>query len=177
MDTLRLFQLICWQFLPLRIMLFLSLDAYWVGVDYPKLVLPDIPYLEWFVTHSLGPLLGVQWVEGGRVLGGVAHDNVQLGLEGEIDRLQSEVTHLQFELDGSEARFITVRVQWEHERDDLICSCDEAVQRLQKHLAKMSMIDTTPIDGAGTCTQGLTLSPDLDYRGWLDGDFEGPNLP
>jgi hypothetical protein len=147
-----------------------------VGVDYPELVLPDIPYPEWFVTHLLGPLLGVQWVEGGRVLGGVAHDSVQLRLEGEIDRLQSEVTCLQSELDESEARFITVRVRWEHERDDLICSCDEAVQRLQKHLAKMSTIGTTPIDGASTCTQGLTLSPDLDYRGWLDGDFEGPNL-
>ena len=30
-------------------------DAYQASVDYPK----------WFAIHSLGPSLGIQWVEGG----------------------------------------------------------------------------------------------------------------
>jgi hypothetical protein len=34
-------------------------DAYRVGVDSSELCLASLPYLEWFVTHSLGPLLGV----------------------------------------------------------------------------------------------------------------------
>ena len=47
-----------------------------------------------------------------------------------MDRLQLEVTRLRAELDGSKARFVAARVQWERERDDLTHSCDEAVQQL-----------------------------------------------
>uniref|UniRef100_A0A2N9ENJ9 Uncharacterized protein n=1 Tax=Fagus sylvatica TaxID=28930 RepID=A0A2N9ENJ9_FAGSY len=73
-----------------------------------------------------------QWVEGGLVLGGIAHDNVQLRLGGELEILQSE-----------------------------------------EHLARISTTVTTPIGGAGTSIQGPSLSSDLDYKGWLGGDFEG----
>ena len=62
-------------------------DAYREGVDYLGLLLLGVSYPEWFSIHLMGPLLGVQWVEGGQVLGGVAFDSVQLRLEGEIDRL------------------------------------------------------------------------------------------
>ena len=41
-------------------------DAYQASVDYPK----------WFAIHSLGPSLGIQWVEGGWVMGGVAFNSV-----------------------------------------------------------------------------------------------------
>ncbi len=43
------------------------------------------------------------------MLGGIAHDSVQLRLGGELERLPSEVTRLRSELDGSETRFITTR--------------------------------------------------------------------
>jgi hypothetical protein len=55
-------------------------DAYRVGADYLDFILQGVSYPEWFAIHSLGPLLGVQWVEGGRVMGGVAFDNVQFRL-------------------------------------------------------------------------------------------------
>jgi hypothetical protein len=56
-----------------------------------------------------------------------AFDSVQFRLGGEIDRLQLEMTRLRAELDGSEAKFVVARVQWELERDDLTYSRDEAV--------------------------------------------------
>uniref|UniRef100_A0A2N9FQL9 Aminotransferase-like plant mobile domain-containing protein n=1 Tax=Fagus sylvatica TaxID=28930 RepID=A0A2N9FQL9_FAGSY len=59
------------------------------------------------------------------------------------------------------------------ERDDLTYSRDEAVRQLHEHLARMSTSSTAPIDGAGTSTQGPTSSLDIDFRGWLDGDFDG----
>ncbi len=67
-------------------------------------------------------------------MGGVAFDNVQFRLGCEIDRLQLEVTRLRAELDGSKARFVAARVQWERERDDLTHSHDKAIRQLQEHL-------------------------------------------
>jgi hypothetical protein len=83
------------------------------------------------------------------------------------------VTRLRAELDGSEAGFVTARVQWERERDDLTRSRDEVVRQLLEHLTKISTFGTAPIDGAGTSTQGSTSSLYLDFRGWLSGDFDG----
>lgn len=83
------------------------------------------------------------------------------------------MTRLQAELDGSEAGFVTARVQWERERDDLTRSRDEVVRQLLEHLTRISTFGTTPIDGASTSTQGLTSSLYLDFRGWLGGDFDG----
>ncbi|GMY06234.1 hypothetical protein FCV25MIE_01473, partial [Fagus crenata] len=77
---------------------------------------------------------------------------------------------------GFEARFVTIRVQWEHERDDLIHSRDEDVQRLQEHLSRMSTTSNTPTTGVGRSTHGSSLSPNLDYRGWLGGNFGDPDL-
>uniref|UniRef100_A0A2N9F1V6 Reverse transcriptase domain-containing protein n=1 Tax=Fagus sylvatica TaxID=28930 RepID=A0A2N9F1V6_FAGSY len=85
--------------IPLPILgMFLDLDqlyqdVYRVGADYLDFFLQGVSYPEWFAIHSLGPLLGVQWVEGGRVMGGVAFDNVQFRLGCEIDRLQLEGYH------------------------------------------------------------------------------------
>ena len=47
------------------------------------------------------------------MLGGIAHDNVQLRLGGELEILQSEVTRLQSKLDGFKTMFVNTRVQWE----------------------------------------------------------------
>uniref|UniRef100_A0A2N9FDV4 Aminotransferase-like plant mobile domain-containing protein n=1 Tax=Fagus sylvatica TaxID=28930 RepID=A0A2N9FDV4_FAGSY len=47
-------------------------DSYVEGVDsYPDLVRAEVPYQEWFTQNSLGPLMSVHEVEGGRVMGGV----------------------------------------------------------------------------------------------------------
>ena len=43
-------------------------------------------------------------VEGGRVIGGMAMDSHQIRSSGEIERLQSEILHLQLELSVSEDR-------------------------------------------------------------------------
>ena len=104
-----------------------------------------------------------------------AFDSVQFRLGGEINRFQLEMTCLRAELNGSEARFVAARVQWERERDDLTYSRDEVVWQLQELLTRMSTSDTAPTDGAGTSTQGLTSSPDLDFKGWLGGDFDDTN--
>ena len=107
------------------------------------------------------------------MMGGVAFDNVQFRLGGEIDRLQLEVICLGAVLDGFEARFVVARVQWERERDDLSHSHDEVVWQLQEHLARMSTLGTAPTDGTSTSTQGPTSSPELNFKGWLSGDFDG----
>uniref|UniRef100_A0A2N9ET30 Aminotransferase-like plant mobile domain-containing protein n=1 Tax=Fagus sylvatica TaxID=28930 RepID=A0A2N9ET30_FAGSY len=52
-------------------------DPYIVGVSaYPSLVREGVPYQEWFEQVSLGSLMSLHEVEGGRVMGGVAMDSV-----------------------------------------------------------------------------------------------------
>uniref|UniRef100_A0A2N9IRV3 Aminotransferase-like plant mobile domain-containing protein n=1 Tax=Fagus sylvatica TaxID=28930 RepID=A0A2N9IRV3_FAGSY len=55
------------------------------------------------------------------------------------------------------------------------------VTRLRSELdgseTRMSTTSTTFTGGTGTSTQGPCSSPDHDYRGWLDGDYQGPDLP
>ena len=78
-------------------------DSYVVGVDFhPDLVRTDVPYQEWFEQISLGPMMSLHEVEGGRVMGGTAMDSHHIWSSGEIDRLQSEILHLQLELSVSE---------------------------------------------------------------------------
>jgi hypothetical protein len=51
-------------------------DSYVAGVDaYPDLIWADVPYQEWFEQVSLGPLMSLHEVEGGRVMGRSAMDN------------------------------------------------------------------------------------------------------
>ncbi len=51
-------------------------DAYVEGVDgYSGLVRTKVPYQEWFTRNSLGPLMAIHEVEGGRVLGGMVMDS------------------------------------------------------------------------------------------------------
>ena len=78
-------------------------DSYMAGVDfYPDLVRADVPYQKWFEHVSLGSLMSLHEVEGGRVMGGMAMDSHYIWSFGEIDRLQSEILHLQLELLVSE---------------------------------------------------------------------------
>ena len=80
-------------------------DPYVAGVSvYPGLVRADVPYQEWFEQVSLGSLMSLHKVEGGRVMGGMAMDSHNIRSSGEIERLQSEILRLQLELSVSEDR-------------------------------------------------------------------------
>jgi hypothetical protein len=97
-------------------------DSYVEGVDaYPDLIQVDVSYQEWFEKVSLGPLMSLHEVEGGRVMGGTAMDSHLFRSSGEVDRLQSEILRLQLELSVSEDR---------HAAD---------VDRLQGEIARMQM--------------------------------------
>jgi hypothetical protein len=65
-----------------------------------------VPYQEWFEQVSLGSLMSLHEVEGGRVMGGTAMDSHLFRSSGEIDRLQSEILRLQLELSVSEDRHV-----------------------------------------------------------------------
>ena len=80
-------------------------DSFVEGVEaYPDLVRADLPYREWFERFSLGPLMSLHEVEGGRVMGGAVMDSHVFRSSGEIDRLESEILRLQLELSVSEDR-------------------------------------------------------------------------
>ena len=105
-------------------------DSYVAGVDaYPDLIRADVPYREWFERVSLGPLMSLHEVEGGRVMGGSAMDNHLFQSSGEIERLRNEILRLQLELSVSEDR---------HRVD---------MGRVQGEMARMQM-EATQRDGA-----------------------------
>jgi hypothetical protein len=80
-------------------------DSYVGGVDaFLGLIQADVPYQEWFERVSLGSLMSLHEVEGGRVMGGTAMDSHVFRSSREVDRLQSEILHLQLELSVSEDR-------------------------------------------------------------------------
>ena len=80
-------------------------DSFVEGIEaYPDLVRADLPYREWFERFSLGPLMSLHEVEGGRVMGGAVMDSHVFRSSGEIDRLESEILRLQLELSVSEDR-------------------------------------------------------------------------
>jgi hypothetical protein len=77
-------------------------DPYVAGVSaYPSLVREDVPYQEWFERVSLGSLMSLHEVEGGRVMGGMAMDSHHIRSSGQIKRLESEILRLQLELSVS----------------------------------------------------------------------------
>jgi hypothetical protein len=109
-------------------------DSFVEGVDaFPDLVRVDVPYQEWFEQVSLGPLMSLHEVEGGRVMGGTTMDNHLFRSSGEVDRLQSEILRLQLKLSVNEDRHAADmdRVQGEMARMQT-----EATQR-QGEMAQM----------------------------------------
>uniref|UniRef100_A0A2N9FJ80 Aminotransferase-like plant mobile domain-containing protein n=1 Tax=Fagus sylvatica TaxID=28930 RepID=A0A2N9FJ80_FAGSY len=72
---------------------------------YPSLVREGVPYQEWFEQVSLGSLMSLHEVEGGRVMGGVAMDSHHIRSSGQIERLEGEVLRLQLELSVSADRY------------------------------------------------------------------------
>ena len=123
-------------------------DSYVAGVDaYPDLIRVDVPYQEWFEQVSLGPLMSLHEVEGGRVMGGSAMDNHLFQSSGEVERLQTEILRLQLELSVSEDQ---------HRAD---------MDRLQQEMARMQM-EATQRDGEMTRMQAdlVQRQRDLDSR-------------
>jgi hypothetical protein len=81
-------------------------DPYVARVSaYPGLVREDVPYQEWFEQVSLGSLMSLHEVEGGRVMGGMAMDSHHIRFSEQIERLQSEILRLQLELSVCEDRY------------------------------------------------------------------------
>jgi hypothetical protein len=81
-------------------------DPYIEGVSaYPSLVREGVSYQEWFEQVSLGSLMSLHEVEGGRVMGGVAMDSHHIRSSGQIERLEGEVLRLQLELSVSADRY------------------------------------------------------------------------
>uniref|UniRef100_A0A2N9GWY5 Aminotransferase-like plant mobile domain-containing protein n=1 Tax=Fagus sylvatica TaxID=28930 RepID=A0A2N9GWY5_FAGSY len=139
-------------------------DPYVVGVSaYPSLVREDVPYQEWFDRVSLGSLMSLHEVEGGRVMGGVAMDSHLLRSSGQIERLEGEeTTRVQAELtqaQGEMAQMQTALTQSQRDlgsRDAEVARLTAAVQRLEEQLHSMGI---TPVTGAGPSGFGQTSSP------------------
>uniref|UniRef100_A0A2N9IMC4 Aminotransferase-like plant mobile domain-containing protein n=1 Tax=Fagus sylvatica TaxID=28930 RepID=A0A2N9IMC4_FAGSY len=132
-------------------------DSYVEGVKvYPDLIRADVPYREWFEQVSLGPLMSLHEVEGGRVMGGSAMDSHLFQSSGEIERLENEILRLQLELSVSE-------------------DCHAAdMDRVQGEMARMQM-EATQRDGAMAQMQAdlVQRQRDLDSQGCGGGSFCG----
>jgi hypothetical protein len=158
-------------------------DSFVAGVEaYPALILADVPYREWFEQVSLGSLMSLHEVEGGRVMGGSAMDIHLFQSSGEFERLQTEILRLQLELSVSEDRYAadmdraqeeTVRLQTEltqvqgeltRVQGDLIQSQRDLGSRdaaLTAHVATIRRLEDqlhgmgiTPVTGAGSSSLG-----------------------
>uniref|UniRef100_A0A2N9HKV6 Aminotransferase-like plant mobile domain-containing protein n=1 Tax=Fagus sylvatica TaxID=28930 RepID=A0A2N9HKV6_FAGSY len=149
-------------------------DPYIAGVSaYPSLVREGVPYQEWFEQVSLGSLMSLHEVEGGRVMGGVAMDSHHIRSSGQIERLEGEVLRLQLELSVSADRYTADmdRVQGEMAK---VARLAAAVRRLEDQLHGMGI---TPVTGADLSGPGQpSSSPPRDpvSRDWF---FDDPSPP
>uniref|UniRef100_A0A2N9FHU4 Aminotransferase-like plant mobile domain-containing protein n=1 Tax=Fagus sylvatica TaxID=28930 RepID=A0A2N9FHU4_FAGSY len=174
-------------------------DPYIAGVSaYPSLVREGVPYQEWFEQVSLGSLMSLHEVEGGRVMGGVAMDSHHIRSSGQIERLEGEVLRLQLELSvsvdrhtadmdrvqGEMASMQTEATRREGEmvqmqrdlasRDAEVTRLAAAVRRLEDQLHGMGI---TPVTGADLSGPGQpSSSPPRDpvSRDWF---FDDPSPP
>uniref|UniRef100_A0A2N9EPQ3 Aminotransferase-like plant mobile domain-containing protein n=1 Tax=Fagus sylvatica TaxID=28930 RepID=A0A2N9EPQ3_FAGSY len=162
-------------------------DSFVAGVEaYPALILADVPYREWFEQVSLGSLMSLHEVEGGRVMGGSAMDSHLYRSSGEFEWLQTEILRLQLELSVSEDRYAadmaraqeeTARVQAEltqvqgeltRTQGDLTQSRRDLGSRdvvLTAHVETIRRLEDqlhgmgiTPVTGAGSSGLGQTSS-------------------
>jgi hypothetical protein len=156
-------------------------DSYVAGVDFhPDLVRAEVPYQEWFTQISLGPLMSLHEVKGGRVMGGMAMDSHQFRSSREIDRLQSEILRLQLELSVNEDRHAAevdrlqgeatqregemaqLRVELAQQqreiasRDAELAIRDASIRSLEDQLASLGI---SPLTRASSSGHGQTSSP------------------
>uniref|UniRef100_A0A2N9FIJ2 Aminotransferase-like plant mobile domain-containing protein n=1 Tax=Fagus sylvatica TaxID=28930 RepID=A0A2N9FIJ2_FAGSY len=142
-------------------------DSFVAGVEaYPALILADVPYREWFEQVSLGSLMSLHEVEGGRVMGGSAMDSHLSRSSGEFEWLQTEILRLQLELSGD----LTQSQRDLGSRDAVLTAHVETIRRLEDQLHGMGI---TPVTGAGSSGLGQTSSsppPDPVSRDWFFDD-------
>uniref|UniRef100_A0A2N9HT34 Aminotransferase-like plant mobile domain-containing protein n=1 Tax=Fagus sylvatica TaxID=28930 RepID=A0A2N9HT34_FAGSY len=170
-------------------------DPYIAGVSaYPSLVREDVPYQEWFERVSLGSLMSLHEVEGGRVMGGVAMDSHHIRSSGQIERLESEILRLQLELSvsvdrhtadmdrvqGEMASMQTEATQREGEmvqmrrdlasRDAEVARLAAAVRRLEEQLQGMGITPVTGADPSGLGQPSSSPPRDPVSRDWFFDD-------
>uniref|UniRef100_A0A2N9GXD5 Aminotransferase-like plant mobile domain-containing protein n=1 Tax=Fagus sylvatica TaxID=28930 RepID=A0A2N9GXD5_FAGSY len=173
-------------------------DPYIAGVSaYPSLVREDVPYQEWFERVSLGSLMSLHEVEGGRVMGGVAMDSHLIRSSGQIERLESEILRLQLELSvsvdrhtadmdrvqGEMASMQTEAIQREGEmvregemrrdlasRDAEVARLAAAVRRLEEQLQGMGITPVTGADPSGLGQPSSSPPRDPVSRDWFFDD-------
>uniref|UniRef100_A0A2N9HS82 Aminotransferase-like plant mobile domain-containing protein n=1 Tax=Fagus sylvatica TaxID=28930 RepID=A0A2N9HS82_FAGSY len=145
-------------------------DPYVAGVSaYPSLVREDVPYQEWFEQVSLGSLMSLHEVEGGRVMGGMAMESHHIRSSGQIERLQSEILRLQLELSVSEDCHVADmdRAQGETAR------MQTELTRMQGEMDQLLGVGIAPVTGASSSGLGQTSSPpppDPVSRDWFFDD-------
>uniref|UniRef100_A0A2N9FES7 Aminotransferase-like plant mobile domain-containing protein n=1 Tax=Fagus sylvatica TaxID=28930 RepID=A0A2N9FES7_FAGSY len=145
-------------------------DPYIAGVSaYPSLVREDVPYQEWFERVSLGSLMSLHEVEGGRVMGGVAMDSHHIRSSGQIERLESEILRLQLELSVSVDRHTADmdRVQGEMAK---VARLAAAVRRLEEQLQGMGITPVTGADPSGLGQPSSSPPRDPVSRDWFFDD-------
>uniref|UniRef100_A0A2N9F8B3 Aminotransferase-like plant mobile domain-containing protein n=1 Tax=Fagus sylvatica TaxID=28930 RepID=A0A2N9F8B3_FAGSY len=170
-------------------------DPYIAGVSaYPSLVREGVPYQEWFERVSLGSLMSLHEVEGGRVMGGVAMDSHLIRSSGQIERLESEILRLQLELSvsvdrhtadmdrvqGEMASMRTEATQREGEmvrmqrdlvsRDAEVARLAAAVRRLEEQLQGMGITPVTGADLSGLGQPSSSPPRDPVSRDWFFDD-------
>uniref|UniRef100_A0A2N9G5Z2 Aminotransferase-like plant mobile domain-containing protein n=1 Tax=Fagus sylvatica TaxID=28930 RepID=A0A2N9G5Z2_FAGSY len=174
-------------------------DPYIAGVSaYPSLVREGVPYQEWFEQVSLGSLMSLHEVEGGRVMGGVAMDSHHIRSSGQIERLEGEILRLQLELSVSVDRHTaemasmqTEATQREGEmvqmqrdlaqsqrdlgsRDAEVARLAAAVRRLEEQLQGMGITPVTGADLSGLGQPSSSPPRDPVSRDWF---FDDPSPP
>jgi hypothetical protein len=170
-------------------------DPYIAGVSaYPSLVREGVPYQEWFEQVSLGSLMSLHEVEGGRVMGGVAMDSHHIRSSGQIERHEGEILRLQLELSvsvdrhtadmdrvqGEMASMQTEATQREGEmvqmrrdlasRDAEVARLAAAVRRLEEQLQGMGITPVTGADLSGLGQPSSSPPRDPVSRDWFFDD-------
>uniref|UniRef100_A0A2N9I1J5 Aminotransferase-like plant mobile domain-containing protein n=1 Tax=Fagus sylvatica TaxID=28930 RepID=A0A2N9I1J5_FAGSY len=141
-----------------------------LGVSaYPSLVREGVPYQEWFEQVSLGSLMSLHEVEGGRVMGGVAMDSHHIRSSGQIERLEGEILRLQLELSVSVDRHTADmdRVQGEMAK---VARLAAAVRRLEEQLHGMGITPVTGADPSGLGQPSSSPPRDPVSRDWFFDD-------
>uniref|UniRef100_A0A2N9GU52 Aminotransferase-like plant mobile domain-containing protein n=1 Tax=Fagus sylvatica TaxID=28930 RepID=A0A2N9GU52_FAGSY len=144
-------------------------DPYIAGVSaYPSLVREDVPYQEWFERVSLGSLMSLHEVEGGRVMGGVAMDTwivirlIWTEYKGEMASMQTEATQREGEM---------VRMQRDlASRDAEVARLAAAVRRLEEQLQGMGITPVTGADLSGLGQPSSSPPRDPVSRDWFFDD-------
>uniref|UniRef100_A0A2N9FEH4 Aminotransferase-like plant mobile domain-containing protein n=1 Tax=Fagus sylvatica TaxID=28930 RepID=A0A2N9FEH4_FAGSY len=146
-------------------------DPYIAGVSaYPSLVREDVPYQEWFERVSLGSLMSLHEVEGGRVMGGVAMDSHLIRSSGQIERLERRDG--QYADGGDTARGGDGADAGRDlaSRDAEVARLAAAVRRLEEQLQGMGITPVTGADPSGLGQPSSSPPRDPVSRDWFFDD-------